>query len=224
MSCTGILTAVPIPTPGCQMRRIVARAPRPERVSRIKAKLRGAFADLVEAATQRKRRPTLPIDHRASIGRGAPRDRHRAARVHRRAGASPRRARRAGLCVRPRASRRVADREPQPQGGRDPRDRINALRRSPARTSATTTCRARSKRPSLSAGSRDGTTPAIASSRSPPRTSATGRPPSCRPVATRRKSRRRCRDTGRGGARPVTSVGCGVRSRRCRGWTGSRQS
>ena len=41
--------------------------PRPEGVSRIKARLRGAFADLVEAATRRGRRPTPPIDHRAPV-------------------------------------------------------------------------------------------------------------------------------------------------------------
>jgi hypothetical protein len=41
--------------------------PRPEWVSRIKARLRGAFADLVEAATRRGRRPTSPIDHRAPM-------------------------------------------------------------------------------------------------------------------------------------------------------------
>lgn len=41
--------------------------PRPEWVSRIKARLRGAFADLVEAATRRGRRPTPPTDHRAPV-------------------------------------------------------------------------------------------------------------------------------------------------------------
>jgi hypothetical protein len=41
--------------------------PRPEWVSRIKARLRGAFADLVEAATRRGRRPTPPIDHCAPM-------------------------------------------------------------------------------------------------------------------------------------------------------------
>jgi len=39
--------------------------PRPEWVSRIKAKLRDVFADLVAAATRRGRRPTPPRDHRA---------------------------------------------------------------------------------------------------------------------------------------------------------------
>jgi hypothetical protein len=41
--------------------------PRPEWVSRIKAKLRGVFADLVEAATRRGRRPTPARDHRAPV-------------------------------------------------------------------------------------------------------------------------------------------------------------
>ena len=41
--------------------------PRPEWVSRIKARLRAAFADLVEAATRRGRRPTPPGDHRAPV-------------------------------------------------------------------------------------------------------------------------------------------------------------
>lgn len=41
--------------------------PRPEWVSRIKAKLRGVFADLVEAAIRRGRRPTPPRDHRAPV-------------------------------------------------------------------------------------------------------------------------------------------------------------
>ena len=41
--------------------------PRPEWVSRIKARLRGAFADLVEAATRRGRRPAPPTDHRAPV-------------------------------------------------------------------------------------------------------------------------------------------------------------
>jgi hypothetical protein len=36
-------------------------------VSRIKARLRGAFTDLVEAATRRGRRPTPPTDHRAPM-------------------------------------------------------------------------------------------------------------------------------------------------------------
>jgi len=38
--------------------------PRPEWISRIKAKLGGAFADLVEAASRRGRRPNPPRDHR----------------------------------------------------------------------------------------------------------------------------------------------------------------
>ena len=41
--------------------------PRPEWVSRIKARLRGAFADLIEAATRRGRRPTPARDHRAPM-------------------------------------------------------------------------------------------------------------------------------------------------------------
>ena len=41
--------------------------PRPEWVSRVKAKLGGAFADLLEAATRRGRRPTPPRDHRAPM-------------------------------------------------------------------------------------------------------------------------------------------------------------
>jgi hypothetical protein len=41
--------------------------PRPEWVSRIKAKLRAAFADLVEAATLRGRRPIPPGDHRTPV-------------------------------------------------------------------------------------------------------------------------------------------------------------
>jgi hypothetical protein len=41
--------------------------PRPEWISRVKAKLRGVFADLVEAATRRGRRPTPPRDHRAPV-------------------------------------------------------------------------------------------------------------------------------------------------------------
>ena len=41
--------------------------PRPEWVSRVKAKLRTAFADLVEAATRRGRRPSPPGDHRAPV-------------------------------------------------------------------------------------------------------------------------------------------------------------
>lgn len=41
--------------------------PRPEWVSRVKAKLRDAFTELVEAATRRGRRPTPPRDHRAPV-------------------------------------------------------------------------------------------------------------------------------------------------------------
>jgi hypothetical protein len=41
--------------------------PRPEWVSRIKAKLGGVFADLVEAATRRGRRPVPSGDHRAPV-------------------------------------------------------------------------------------------------------------------------------------------------------------
>ena len=41
--------------------------PRPEHVSRIKAKVKGVFADLVEAATRRGRRPTSPQDHRSPL-------------------------------------------------------------------------------------------------------------------------------------------------------------
>lgn len=41
--------------------------PRPEWVSRIKAKLGGVFAELIEAATRRGRRPTPPADHRAPV-------------------------------------------------------------------------------------------------------------------------------------------------------------
>lgn len=44
--------------------------PRPERISRAKAKLKGVFADLVEAATRRGRRPTAPREDRAPV-RGA---------------------------------------------------------------------------------------------------------------------------------------------------------
>jgi hypothetical protein len=46
---------------------IPAGGPRPEWVSRVKAKLRGVFADLVEAATRRGRRPTPSGDHRAPV-------------------------------------------------------------------------------------------------------------------------------------------------------------
>lgn len=46
---------------------IPERGPRPEWVSRVKGKLRGAFADLVEAATRRGRRPAPPRDHRAPV-------------------------------------------------------------------------------------------------------------------------------------------------------------
>jgi hypothetical protein len=41
--------------------------PRPERISRLKAKLRGVFLDLVEAATRRGRRPTVPRETRAPV-------------------------------------------------------------------------------------------------------------------------------------------------------------
>lgn len=41
--------------------------PRPEWVSRVKAKLRPVFADLIDAATRRGRRPTPPRDHRAPV-------------------------------------------------------------------------------------------------------------------------------------------------------------
>ena len=41
--------------------------PRADRLSRLKAKLRTPFADLVDAATRRGRRPTPPRDHRAPV-------------------------------------------------------------------------------------------------------------------------------------------------------------
>lgn len=41
--------------------------PRADRLSRLKAKLRGVFADLVEAATRRGRRPTTPQESRAPM-------------------------------------------------------------------------------------------------------------------------------------------------------------
>ena len=41
--------------------------PRADRLSRLKAKLRTVFADLVDAATRRGRRPTPPCDHRAPV-------------------------------------------------------------------------------------------------------------------------------------------------------------
>jgi hypothetical protein len=46
---------------------IPERGPRPEWISRVKAKLGSVFADLVEAATRRGRRPTPPRDHRAPV-------------------------------------------------------------------------------------------------------------------------------------------------------------
>lgn len=41
--------------------------PRADRLSRIKARVKGVFADLVEAATRRGRRPTAPRDDRAPL-------------------------------------------------------------------------------------------------------------------------------------------------------------
>jgi hypothetical protein len=41
--------------------------PRPERISRLKAKLKGVFLGLVEAATRRGRRPTTPHETRAPV-------------------------------------------------------------------------------------------------------------------------------------------------------------
>lgn len=41
--------------------------PRADRLSRLKAKLRDTFADLVDAATRRGRRPKAPHDHRAPV-------------------------------------------------------------------------------------------------------------------------------------------------------------
>ena len=41
--------------------------PRADRLSRLKARVRDVFADLVEAATRRGRRPTSPGDHRAPV-------------------------------------------------------------------------------------------------------------------------------------------------------------
>jgi len=149
--------------------------PRPERVSRIKAKLRGAFADLVEAATQRERWPTPPIDHRAPMveallavatGRLA----FIAVPVRRRAVQDEL------VC----AFGRVHRVEWLIEGLSHKEDAIRETGSthcagSPASTSTTITCRARSARPPPSAGSRGGTTPTIAGSRSPRGRSATGR-------------------------------------------------
>lgn len=41
--------------------------PRADRVSRLKARVKGVFADLVEAASRRGRRPTSPRDHREPV-------------------------------------------------------------------------------------------------------------------------------------------------------------
>ena len=41
--------------------------PRPERLSRLKAKLKGVFSDLVESATRRGRRSASPRDHRGPV-------------------------------------------------------------------------------------------------------------------------------------------------------------
>jgi hypothetical protein len=41
--------------------------PRPEHISRLKAKVKGLFLDLVEAATRRGRRPTTPRETRAPV-------------------------------------------------------------------------------------------------------------------------------------------------------------
>lgn len=46
---------------------IPAGGPRADRLSRLKAKLRDVFADLVDAATRRGRRPTSPRDHRGPV-------------------------------------------------------------------------------------------------------------------------------------------------------------
>jgi hypothetical protein len=43
-------------------RLIPTGGPRPERISRLKARVRDAFADLVDAASRRGRRPTAPAD------------------------------------------------------------------------------------------------------------------------------------------------------------------